>query len=548
MLTKQALVLLCALSAFMAGAQERCPSHTITQRWMQAHGTEVDLAHEAARLEQQAPLREGQWTIPVVVHVVWNTTAENVPSSVIHGIIDRINADYQALNADYNNVRPAFLNSRGNAQIGFCLATVDPAGNPTTGIVRKQTTKTWFNPDTETDDMKFGPVGSPAWNTSKYLNIWICDISSGATGGFVTAGYAYLPIGGLVGSAMDGLVLDYSYGTADRTPTHEIGHYFGLPHPWGDGNCDPGDGISDTPATDSPTFNCSNPNLMKCGTLTQYENFMDYTSCTRMFTNGQVNVMHNILTGARASLLTSGGCGSPPVDACIPSSAVGPADGDFIDGVALEGISNLNSGSTGGPSYNNFTFLSTTLHRGASYSLKVTTGEYYEDLVAAWIDYNGDNVFTEPEMIGMAMSSSDFQETTFPFTVPMGAVNGNTTMRVRVVYPGEDDPETPDPCFNFHWGETEDYRIVISGPTGMSEGILPGLVVQSMGDEVWVSWPTPGLRQQVLLLDATGRRIDAWDAAGTGLRINTAHLAAGAYQLVLLQDGTRSTARFVAAR
>ncbi|MCB0771761.1 MAG: hypothetical protein KDB93_00095, partial [Flavobacteriales bacterium] len=78
--------------------------------------------------------------------------------------IAEMNADYQALNSDYGNVRPGFLSSRGNPQITFCLATVDPNGDPTTGITRQQTSRTWFDPDTDTDDMKFAPVGTPAWN------------------------------------------------------------------------------------------------------------------------------------------------------------------------------------------------------------------------------------------------------------------------------------------------------------------------------------------------------------------------------------------------
>lgn len=204
-----------------AAAQEHCLSHTITERWLQARGMHVDLAHEAAVLEQQGGLREGVRTVPVAVHVVWNTTAQNVSNTVINNIIARMNADYQALNTDFNNVRSPFLASRGNAQIGFCLATVDPTGNPTSGITRSQTTKTWFNPDTETDLMKGVTYGQTAWDPNKYLNIWICNISSGATGGYVTAGYAYLPVGGIVGTPADGLVLDYSYGTMDRTASQD---------------------------------------------------------------------------------------------------------------------------------------------------------------------------------------------------------------------------------------------------------------------------------------------------------------------------------------
>lgn len=682
-----------------AAAQEHCLSHTITERWLQARGMHVDLAHEAAVLEQQGGLREGVRTVPVAVHVVWNTTAQNVSNTVINNIIARMNADYQALNTDFNNVRSPFLASRGNAQIGFCLATVDPTGNPTSGITRSQTTKTWFNPDTETDLMKGVTYGQTAWDPNKYLNIWICNISSGATGGYVTAGYAYLPVGGIVGTPADGLVLDYSYGTMDRTASHEIGHYFGLDHPWGNGNCSPGDGISDTPPTDSPTFSCSNTNLMKCSTLTQYENFMDYSNCAVMFTNGQATVMNNILSGVRSSLLTSNGCGGAlsgpciptsangPADGdyingvvlgtisntntgsatgpayndymsmssvlarggtysisitggsytgdhyaawidynkdntfssseklgeftstsggqtqsisftvpanatlgntrlrvrgvyitsgepnpadpcfnyaygetedysitittangalCIPTSAVGTADGDFVDGVALQGIQNMGSGSMSTPTYQDYTSTySATLTKGANYTLQVTNGEYSEDMVGAWIDFNGDNQFTADEKIGEAVTSAPFQTTPFTFTVPQSALPGNTVMRVRAVFADEGEPTAVDPCFSFHWGETEDYRIVITAPAGVGAFNGQALTLQTVPDGMLVSWPAATAGQQALVLDASGRAVRLQKPVGNQLMVRTTDLAAGVYQVVVTLDDQRLAARFV---
>ena len=469
MIRHSTLLALAFALATGANAQERCTSRSITERWLQARGEHVDLATEAAAWEQLGQERGGgPRTIPVVVHVVWNTNAENVSDNVINNVIAEMNADYQALNSDYGNVRPGFLSSRGNPQITFCLATVDPNGDPTTGITRQQTSRTWFDPDTDTDDMKFAPVGTPAWNSTQYLNIWICDISSGATGGFVTLGYAYLPVGNMPGSNVDGLVLDYNYGTSpgSRTATHEIGHYLGLDHPWGNGNCNPGDGISDTPATNSPTYTCSNPNLIKCGTLTQYENFMDYSNCPVMFTNGQVNVMNGVLNGVRASLLSSPGCNGPATGPCIPTSANGTADGDFIDGVVLGSINNTGSGSSSGPTYVNNMGMSASLDRGASYSVAITSGSYAQDHYAAWIDYNGDNVFAAAEKLGEFASNSAFSTQNISFTVPMGATLGTTRMRVRGVYHLESEPSPTDPCFNYAYGETEDYGILITGGGG----------------------------------------------------------------------------------
>lgn len=539
------LVLLASLMAPAAFAQEHCTAHTITERWLQAQGQAIDLAQEVSLLEQQGSLRGGTQTVPVVFHVVWNNAAENLSNATIHGILAELNADYQAMNPGHNNVRAPFLASRANAQIEFCLATVDPSGAATTGIVRHQTTKTWFNPDTETDAMKQAPLGSPAWNPSKYLNIWICDISSGATGGLVTAGYAYLPMGGVVGTGIDGLVLDYAYGITGRTATHEVGHYFGLPHPWGNGSCNPGDGISDTPATDSPTFSCSNTNLMKCGTLTQYENFMDYSNCPVMFTHGQATVMSNILSGVRSSLLTSSACSSGS-GLCVPTSVVGTADGDFIDGVILEDIANIGTGSTTGPTYNDYTAHSATLARGESYTLLITNGEYYQDMIAAWIDFNHDEQLTENEKIGEVLTSGEFQIIPFDFTVPMNALPGNTIMRVRAMYPDTDEPTSPDPCANFTWGETEDYSIVITSVSGVPEHASGPLVVRHLPDHVAVSWPGPVADgQHAMVLDAAGRVLLDLQATGNQLLIPTASLSAGLYQVVLSGKAGRQVARFV---
>jgi PKD repeat protein len=163
--------------------------------------------------------------------------------------------------------------------------------------------------------------GSQIWDRNKYLNVWICDISNGANSG--TAGYAYRPTNNMLpGASIDGIVLDYNLGmNNDKVFTHEIGHYLGLDHTWGgSGSCALDDGFNDTPNTIGPSFNyagsCSG-NQMTCGaTQTQYENYMDYSNCTVMFSQAQANYMLNTLTGARASLLLSPGCdptNTPPV-------------------------------------------------------------------------------------------------------------------------------------------------------------------------------------------------------------------------------------------
>jgi len=443
-----------------------CSAQSHTRQYLQAQGLSTNLLEALPRVDLVQ--RGGTYTVPVVVHVVYNTTAENVSTGTIQAIIDELNADYSASNTDIGGVRSQFTSSIGNVSFNFCLAQVDPNGAATTGITRTQTSQTWFDPDTETNDMKSAPDGRAPWDTDRYLNIWICDISSGATGGFLTVGYAYLPVGGVVGSNIDGLVIDYSYGTqpGDRTATHEIGHYFGLQHTFDDdGSCVNTDGFADTPTSNSPTYSCTNTNLMKCGTLTQYENFMDYASCSRMFTNQQASYMAGILTGVRSQLLNNNACQSTPIGYCIPTSTSGTTQDDFIDGVQLGSINNVNSGSNTGPSYTDYTAtISASLVRGSNQSITITAGDYQPDNYAAWIDYDGDETFEASEKLGEFATTAIGETQTINFVVPAGAALGNTVLRVRGVYHNNGEPAPTDPCFNYAFGETEDYRISIVTP------------------------------------------------------------------------------------
>ncbi len=481
------IALCITLTSTSVRSQERCTAHTITQRWLQEQGRPTDLQQAIRATAKGERKGGGTPTVPVVVHVVWNNASENVSDALIQEMLTILNEDYQALNSDYDEVRAAFLNDRGNPDIQFCLAQVDPNGAATTGITRTQTSQTWFDPDTETNDMKSAPDGIAPWNTEEYLNIWICDISSGATGGFVTAGYAYLPVGGMVGSDIDGLVLDYDYGIGggSRTSTHEIGHYFGLDHPWADGGCASDDGMDDTPTTDEPTYSCANTNLMNCSQLTQYENFMDYADCEVMFTNDQAAYMNSILNGARSGLLNNNACGTVITGPCIPTSGGGTSEDDFIDGVELGSISNTNSGSNTGPSYNDYTSLFTTaLQRNSSYTVTITSGDYTPDNYAVWIDYDQNDVFSTTEKLGEFTNSTSGEAQNITFTVPGGAALGTTVMRVRGVFFNTGEPSPADPCYAYDYGETEDYGITITNSGGSGPCIPSSIAGTSDGDYV----------------------------------------------------------------
>lgn len=247
-------------------------------------------------------------TISVAVHVVYNNSSQNVSTASINNLINTLNADFRRTNSDASQTRAAFLPVAADAEIEFCLDT----------IIRRSTSVSCFDPNTATNNMKSNATGGSSPRDTRYfLNIWIVNLCGNAGGG--TAGYAYLPTQGMPGSAIDGLVIDYSLGYDNgfgRTATHEIGHYLGLPHPWGSDqnpSCATDDGFSDTPNTNGPRYTCSANN--SCGTPApgdQYENFMDYSFCTNMFTIQQANYMNAILTQVRSSLFSSPGCNSAP--------------------------------------------------------------------------------------------------------------------------------------------------------------------------------------------------------------------------------------------
>ena len=278
--------------------------------------------------------------IPVVIHIIHKNThsnigiGTNISNAQIEDALKILNEDYSKTNPEYPNPpRNTFLNNWGNPNLKFCLATIDPNGNPTNGITRTSTTKASFDADTEGNDMKrVSTSGKDAWNPSKYLNIWVCNLSNSGGGG-MTLGYAYLPGLPSWNSWKDGLVIDFQYfGTIGgaspssdgRTATHEIGHYLGLNHTFCEsqsgGCCDNDENnVNDTPAADDGIYfgtvnlttnnnTCNDlqyTNIFNTNVLDMDENFMSYASNTWMFTNDQVNVMSATLNGYRTTLKNS---------------------------------------------------------------------------------------------------------------------------------------------------------------------------------------------------------------------------------------------------
>jgi hypothetical protein len=252
-------------------------------------------------------------TIPVVVHIVYKTSAQNVSNNDVYSQIQVLNEDFRKTNPDASSVPSAFSGVAADCEIEFCLAVRDPSGNVTTGITRTYTSSSSFSTN---DDMKHNSSGGKdAWNTSDYLNIWVCNISGGILG------YAQFPNSGSANE--DGIVIDYAYfGDISatypyhkgRTATHEVGHWLNLRHIWGDSYCG-NDYVSDTPTQASSNGGCpSFPSTSNCtgnapnGDM--FMNYMDYTydACMYMFSTGQKTRMRATLNGSRSSLQSSNGC------------------------------------------------------------------------------------------------------------------------------------------------------------------------------------------------------------------------------------------------
>lgn len=298
-------------------AADRARMETFTQNWIEenGHGTPRELA-----------------IIPVVVHVVWSTAAENISDEQIISQIEVLNKDFRKTNADSENVMyPPFRNVRADAEIEFQLATVDPFGNATTGITRTQTNIPEigiFRVNGKRAICYEELGGHDVWCSNHYLNIWIGAFPPGI------AGEASFP--GQDIPEEDGVrIAPHRFGTVGtastpyhlgRTATHEIGHYFNLYHVWGNsGNANPDclfdDEVADTPKqtgnylNQCPTFTPPWQSSCIANTPDMFCNYMNYTddACMVMFTQGQKLRMRATLDNSRSGLVSQSG-------ACLPVS------------------------------------------------------------------------------------------------------------------------------------------------------------------------------------------------------------------------------------
>lgn len=292
-------------------------------------------------------------TIPVVFHILHDGDAVGTGLNLS---VAQIQSQLDVLNEDFRRTpgTPGFNNDivGADAEIEFCMAFWDPnqqvMAEP--GINRIHlNSMNWpaFPHRMRTMEDTIKPQSS--WDPSKYFNIWVTDLASNNPG-FILLGYAQFPSGNVVtgipfsgGASTDGVAIRHSVcgrvgraqGNSDqgRTLTHEIGHWLGLRHIWGDGGCGVDDFCNDTPESDDSNSGC-NPNHISCGSVDMVQNYMDYTrgTCQNIFTQCQSTRMRAVLQNAvrRSSLLTSTVCEGPTT---TPISAFGFRNQNTCDGL-----------------------------------------------------------------------------------------------------------------------------------------------------------------------------------------------------------------------
>lgn len=310
--------------------------------------------------------------IPVVVHIVYTNSDENIDDSLVYSQIDVLNEAYRRNDGDTANIRNEFRNLAADVGIEFYLADTDPNGQPTNGITRTQGTKPPLLGFSTSDEVKATSTGGiDPWPTNRYLNIWVCDLLSG----FGLLGYAYPPPVNLpswpansapADTNFQGVVIYYKVfgrnnplavndpllNVADggKSCVHEVGHFLGLRHIWGDGGnpllgtsgtCAEDDYINDTPEAKDASQQTCNFNANSCPSVCSVgpdypdmiENYMDYSEdqCLMMFTWEQARTMRYILENYRSQLgnVTTGQIKGPLLPDGSPTQTIVSASDSY---------------------------------------------------------------------------------------------------------------------------------------------------------------------------------------------------------------------------
>jgi len=285
-----------------------------TQNWIQNNSS-------------QASARE-VITIPVVVHVVYFDDIENIPDQQIFEQLEVLNEDFRFLNEDTDGIPSLFRGAAADVEMEFCLVSIDPGGEATTGITRTQTMYECIGNTVDELDGNGKPRlfysdegGVDVWDTEQYLNLYVANTCERFLG------RAKLP--GTASPNEDAPVIDYDHFGGNCTPsarpfhlgrtaTHELGHFFNLRHIYGSNSgCNDDDFVADTPLQGAAYRGCPPHPQLSCSSFDQFMNFMDLVDdiCMKMFTNGQKDRMLASLApgGPRSGLAMHSLCAPPTV-------------------------------------------------------------------------------------------------------------------------------------------------------------------------------------------------------------------------------------------
>ncbi len=303
------------------------------------------MTNELKKLRKSQNRMEATYTIPIIFHVIHNGQTEGATQNVSSTYIE---AQLDQLNEDFANLSGSTEDAAADIEIDFCLALIDEDGNvlDEPGINRVHRDDYGFSTPPWTDTYVDNTIKpNSQWDPTQYFNVWVLDISGGILGWaqFPEAG-SLQGIGTGNGDAdTDGVVILYSSVGSTSTPfgdppydkgrtlTHEVGHWLGLRHIWGDGNCNVDDYCDDTPLASGSNFGCPNVNSCNDGNPNppdMVENYMDYTDddCMNTFTVDQKDRMHVVMgaTGdpspRRAELDDSTVCNADPCFSFVDSS------------------------------------------------------------------------------------------------------------------------------------------------------------------------------------------------------------------------------------
>lgn len=309
-----------------------CSYESMLQRNLE-HNPNAEIEYEQTENELQRIIQtlrdnpetrtDETYVIPVVMHVFHNGNDGKMDMQQALSGLEIINNDFNDLNDGWDTIDDAFDTVKGTLDIQFCLASIDPQGNPTTGLIYHEDEDLMNN---------IGDVWAYAWDNYKYLNIYFPKYTEGEPSIFT--GYATLPNATNSNSNTDGIVyssIRWGYGAHSEleqgddwasVATHEVGHWLNLRHTFyfdGESCIGSGDYVDDTPPTANEGIElegCYN-NDFSCGVATNGSNFMDYNHrCKKMFTQGQVERMEAALHfPSRASIwseanLVVTGCGN----------------------------------------------------------------------------------------------------------------------------------------------------------------------------------------------------------------------------------------------